>query len=108
MVRNSICYIRLIETIRLKLIPYLYSSRLNYQNQLKEITNSINFFKKLKVYNNFFSVCYPYGGYNSSTVKILKKKNIAFALTTKLGSVNEVTIKNNFELPRYDTNDFKI
>ncbi len=83
-------------------------NRLNYQNQLKEITNSINFFKKLKVYNNFFSVCYPYGGYNSSTVKILKKKNIVFALTTKLGSVNKLTIKNNFELPRYDTNDFKI
>ncbi len=86
---------------------HFWWNKLNYENQLKEITNSINFFKKLKVYDNFFSVCYPYGGYNLNSVKILKKKNVAFALTTKVGSVNKLNVKNNFEVPRYDCNDFK-
>ena len=86
---------------------HFWWNKLNYENQLKEITNSINFFKKLKVYDSFFSVCYPYGGYNLNSVKILKKNNVAFALTTKVGSVNKLNVKNNFEVPRYDCNDFK-
>ena len=86
---------------------HFWWNKLNYINQMKEINNSINFFKKIKIYNDSFSVCYPFGGFNLSTVKILKKKNVEFALTTKVGSLNKKNIKNNFELPRYDTNDFK-
>ena len=87
---------------------HFWWNKLNHQNQVKEITNSINFFKKIKVYDDFFSACYPYGGFNSNTIKILRKKNVKFALTTNVGSVNKKNINYNFELPRFDTNDFKI
>ena len=38
---------------------------------------------------------------------MIKKNNIKFALTTRVGSLNKKNIRYNFELPRHDTNDFK-
>lgn len=80
---------------------------LNYHDQERELKTSINFFKRIKVYDGNFSVCYPYGSYNLNTIKMIKKNNIKFALTTRVGSLNKNSIRYNFELPRHDTNDFK-
>ena len=86
---------------------HIWWQYLSYENQVKEIKKSINFFKKNKIYDDNFSVCFPYGSYNLDTVKILKNFNIKFALTTQLGSLNKNNIKKKFHLPRYDTNDFR-
>ena len=86
---------------------HLWWQYLDYKNQVKEIQNSVDFFKKNKIYDDNFSVCFPYGSYNSDTVKILENFDVKFALTTKLGSLNKSNIQKNFHLPRYDTNDFK-
>jgi peptidoglycan/xylan/chitin deacetylase (PgdA/CDA1 family) len=80
---------------------------LSNHDQERELKTSINFFKSIKVYDSNFSVCYPYGSYNLNTIKMIKKNNIKFALTTRVGSLNKRNIRNNFELPRHDTNDFK-
>ena len=80
---------------------------LSNHDQERELKTSINFFKSIKVYDSNFSVCYPYGSYNLNTIKMIKKNNIKFALTTKVGSLNKKNIRYNFELPRHDTNDFK-
>lgn len=80
---------------------------LSYHDQERELKTSINFFKSIKVYDSNFSVCYPYGSYNLNTIKMIKKNNIKFALTTRVGSLNKKNIRYNFELPRHDTNDFK-
>ena len=81
--------------------------KINKNEQEMEIKNSINYFKKIKVFDKNFSVCYPYGSYNFQTLNLLKKYKIKFALTTRVGSVNEKNIKKVYELPRFDTNDFK-
>ena len=81
--------------------------KINKNEQEMEIKNSINYFKKIKVFDKNFSVCYPYGSYNLQTLNLLKKYKIKFALTTRVGSVNKKNIKNVYELPRFDTNDFK-
>ena len=86
---------------------HLWWQYLDYKNQVIEIKNSVDFFKKNKIYDDNFSVCFPYGSYNSDTVKILENFDVKFALTTKLGSLNKSNIQKNFHLPRYDTNDFK-
>ena len=84
-------------------------SKINYISQKKEIEKSIEFYKKIKLYNNKeFSICYPFGEYNSDTIKLMKKLKISFGLTTKVSSVNHKTIKYRYILPRYDTNDFKL
>ena len=80
---------------------------LNYKDQLKEIVNSIKFFKKINVYKKNFSVCFPYGSYNRYTIEIMKKLKIKYALTTKVGSINKNNINNFLTLPRFDTNDFR-
>ena len=81
-------------------------NKLNKEKQFKEIKDSINFFKKIEVYNENFSFCYPYGGFNADTIKILKKFNFKYALTTIFGSLNKKNIKDNFLIPRCDVNDF--
>ena len=81
--------------------------KINKNEQEMEIKNSINYFKKIKVFDKNFSVCYPYGSYNLQTLNLLKKYKIKFALTTRVGSVNKKNIRKVYELPRFDTNDFK-
>ena len=81
--------------------------KINKNEQEMEIKNSINYFKKIKVFDKNFSVCYPYGSYNLQTLNLLKKYKIKFAVTTRVGSVNKKNIKKVYELPRFNTNDFK-
>ena len=81
---------------------------LSKKKQIVEIDESIKFFKDLGVFDENFSVCYPYGSYNATTLEILEKFNVRFGLTTKVGEVNSKNIVQKFVLPRYDTNDFAI
>ncbi len=81
--------------------------KISNKNQELEIIKSLNFFKNIGVLDKNFSVCFPYGSYNSYTLKILNRLKIKFALTTKIGSVQKNNFQNLYELPRLDTNDFK-
>ena len=81
--------------------------KINKNEQEMEIKKSINYFKKIKVFDKNFSVCYPYGSYNLQTLDLLKKYKIKFALTSRVGLINKKNIKKVYELPRFDTNDFK-
>ncbi len=86
---------------------HFWWGKISKDEQEKEIKKSINYFKKIDVYNNSFSVCFPYGSFNTYTKDLLKKYKIKYALTTKTGNIIKSNIKNNLELPRMDTNDFR-
>lgn len=88
-------------------VDHLWWDKLSKNKQEIEIKSSINYLKKIKVYNENFSVCYPYGRYNNTTLKLLNKYKVKFALTTKVDKVNSRNISKSLELPRYNTNDFK-
>lgn len=88
-------------------VDHLWWDKLSGKKQEIEIKNSINYFKKIRVFDKNFSVCYPYGRYNKKTLGLLKRYKVKFALTTKVDKVNLKNINNNLELPRYNTNDFK-
>lgn len=81
-------------------------ARLNFDEQNNEISKSIKEFKKLKFKVENLSICYPYGSYNKTTIKLIKKYNLNFGLTLKVGPINKRNISNIYELPRYDCNDF--
>ena len=49
-------------------------------------------------------MCYPYGAYNSDTLKLIKKLGASIGVTTQIGKAN--ISDNPFLLPRFDTNDF--
>ena len=86
---------------------HLWWEYLSKKKQEEEIDKSINFFNKININTKNISICYPYGSFNATTLNILKKKKISFALTTQVGCVNKKNIENVYTLPRYDTNDFK-
>jgi peptidoglycan/xylan/chitin deacetylase (PgdA/CDA1 family) len=86
---------------------HFWWEKINKNEQEIEIKSSINYFKKTKIFDKNFSICYPYGSYNLQTLNLLRKYKIKFALTTKAGMVNKTNIDNIYELPRLDTNDFK-
>jgi len=73
--------------------------------QLDEINRSLKFLEKVGARTNDWIMCYPYGAYNEDTLNILKSKNCAIGLTTKVGFAN-LTKSKMLELSRFDTNDF--
>ena len=83
---------------------------MSYDEQKKEVRNSDNFLeKKFKFFkNDFKSFCYPYGSYNKKTIDILKQFDYKMAFTTDPKPFLRNKSKNILELPRYDTNDFKV
>ena len=75
--------------------------------QLKEMNNSIRFFQKLNFDINKLSVCYPYGSLNHNTLSIVKKCGFKFGITTDVGIISNKNLKNKFQFPRLNANDFK-
>ena len=86
---------------------HFWLGKLKRDDQENDIKKSINFFKKLRIYDNNFSFCYPYGSFNNETIKILKKFKVKFGLTTIKNSLKKNNINERFIIPRFDTNDFK-
>ena len=86
---------------------HFWWGKISKKDQEKEIKKSIEFFKKIQVFNQNFSVCLPYGNSNFHTNTILKKYKIKYALTTNVGNINKDNISQIYKIPRFDTNDFK-
>lgn len=80
---------------------------LKESDQKKDITKSKEFLKKNKLLSKEFTVCYPWGTYNTNTLKILKKENTKFALTSKFGIIDFRKRGDPLKLPRLDANDIK-
>lgn len=80
--------------------------KLNEKQQEAEIINPIKFFKNLKFDTKNLSVCYPYGSYNKTTHKLVKKSKFKFGITTEVGIIDEANLKNKFALKRLNANDF--
>lgn len=75
-------------------------TRLNYRQQYYEIKKNHDFLIKYDLLDhNIFA--YPYGVYNKTTLKILKKLNYNFAFTVKKSKSN---IKFPLEISRKDVN----
>ena len=85
---------------------HVWLGYLSKQEQFKEIKQSIEFLNYFKVSTNNWVMCYPFGSYNSNTIKVLKKLNCSSAVTTK-SKIADLNAKKIFELPRKDTNDYK-
>jgi len=87
---------------------HAYSHRwlnhLNEEEQKIEINSSLDFLKKIGNNTKDWIMCYPYGGYNDTTLKILENYNCRLGLTTKVGIAN-LKQDNLLTLPRLDTND---
>ena len=116
---KSLCddlYLSLEEMIFMKKKGMLFGShglthqwleRLSYKEQYKEINESFNELINIKVLDaNLPKVfCYPYGSYNNLTLEIIKKLDINFCVTSKVGPALILKNKSLLELNRWNTND---
>ena len=87
---------------------HLKFDKLNLLKTEQEISTSLIKLKKLGLNQNIETMCYPYGNYDQKTIKLLKLYKIKYGFTTKPGSIYLNSKISNYEIPRYDTNDFKI
>ena len=84
---------------------HLWLDKETYESQSLEIDSSLRFLKDVGASTNNWIMCYPYGAYNDDTLSILKERNCAVGLTTKVG-LAKVSRDFSLELARFDTNDY--
>lgn len=74
------------------------------EKQKIEIEKSLTFLNKIGCDISQWTICYPYGNYNDSTLELLDELKCKLALTTKVDIAN-IQKNHRFALPRLDTND---
>ena len=74
--------------------------RLSYTEQYEEIANSIAFLNSVGS-DGPLSICYPYGGWNADTLKVVKQFDFRIGLTIESG-VADLSVDNLLTLPRID------
>jgi peptidoglycan/xylan/chitin deacetylase (PgdA/CDA1 family) len=80
-------------------------NKLSPAKQITEIDLSLQFLNEVDSPTDNWVMCYPYGGFNSSLISIIKNRDCKLALTANVGVA--ILNKNNaFTLERLDTNDF--
>ena len=77
---------------------------LDKDRQKLEILKSLDFLKIIGSDLNKWTMCYPYGSYNNSTLELLKEFNCQLAFTTQIDVAN-LNHNDKYELPRLNTND---
>ena len=84
---------------------HIWLDSLSESEQEGQIDSSLEFLKHIGAPIKDWVMCYPHGGYNSITMKILEKKGCALGLTVNNG-IWMPDKNNKYEVPRFDTNDF--
>jgi peptidoglycan/xylan/chitin deacetylase (PgdA/CDA1 family) len=72
--------------------------------QAREIDASLAFLASVGVPARDWVMCYPYGGYNTSLVELVRARHGALGLATTVG-IADLSADNPLTLPRLDTND---
>ena len=81
---------------------HLWMDTLDQASQEREIDKSLKFLKSVGATTKNWAMCYPYGAYNLSLKRVIKKKKCLIGITTE----NKKAILNNQHkliLPRIDT-----
>lgn len=77
---------------------------LSLENQKIEIEKSLDFLDKVGCDIKRWTMCYPYGNYNETTLDLLANYNCKIGLTTEVDIAN-IEKNNRYCLSRLDTND---
>lgn len=84
---------------------HYFLDKLSEKDQEFEIYKSKEYLDNLGVLPKAWTMCYPYGAYNETTIKILKKYSCSIALADTSTSI-DYNKYSQYAVPRYDTNDF--
>ena len=72
--------------------------------QAVEIDRSLDFLQKLGIGKDEWTMCYPYGGFNDSLLRILRGRQCRLGFTAE-ARVADLDIDDRLTLPRLDAND---
>ena len=79
-------------------------NHLSAEQQARDIDLSLDFLRTIGVESNAWVMCYPYGGWSESVLKLLRERDCAMGFTTQVGLAG-VPTDDPLLLPRLDTND---
>lgn len=76
------------------------------ETQIHEVDASLEFLRDIgSPVDDFWVMCYPFGGWNDELLDVLKSRQCTLGLTTEVATA-DLSKKSPLTLPRYDTNDF--
>ncbi len=83
---------------------HLWLNNLTPEAQQVEIRQTVGFLRQVLGHDPAdWTMCYPCGGYNSTTIALLRQSGCVLGLTTRVSLVT--SLDTPYELPRLDTND---
>ena len=85
---------------------HYWLNRIPQDVQYREVDQSLGFLRDIgSPVDDFWVMCYPYGGWNDGLLEVLRSRNCTLGLTTEVATA-DLGLHNALTLPRYDTNDF--
>jgi peptidoglycan/xylan/chitin deacetylase (PgdA/CDA1 family) len=83
---------------------HVWFNHVAYAIQAQEVDRSLDFLEETGVSTDRWTMCYPYGGFDSSTLEIVDRRKCALGFSVE-PKVADLTIDHRLTLPRIDTND---
>ena len=83
---------------------HFWLGTLTKEEQLSELTKSVDFLKGLGIDMHTLSIGYPYGSHNNDTLDLAREFGFKLGFTTKVDVAT--TGYDSLTIPRLDTNDF--
>lgn len=84
---------------------HYWLNKISSEAQEHDLSRSLEFLDSVGAPVTDWVICYPYGGYNTDTLKIAAALGAFMGVTIDVAQA-ELSIENKMVLPRFDTNDF--
>jgi peptidoglycan/xylan/chitin deacetylase (PgdA/CDA1 family) len=83
---------------------HLWLSHVSLETQIEEVDRSLDFLRQTGVSTENWTMCYPYGGFNESALRVVedRKCRLGFSVEARIANLD---IDHRLALPRIDTND---
>lgn len=86
---------------------HLWLDKCSKEEQIFDIRESLHLLEDVGAPTRDWVMCYPYGAYNRDSIDVIKTLSCSIGITTN-PRVSRLRCDSQFELPRFDTNDFPI
>lgn len=85
---------------------HYWLNRIPRETQVSEVMQALDFMRDIgSPVDDFWVMCYPFGGWSEGLLEVLRDHGCALGLTTEVATA-DLDAHNPLTLPRYDTNDF--
>ncbi len=83
---------------------HVWLNAVDRQTQESEVNRSLDFLRKVDPEMKRWVMCYPYGGYDVTTLEVLRAHGCSAGLSVEVG-IADLKVNDRLVLPRLDTND---